>query len=89
MSGLVSKMRACERRNARSAAGVPSSASTLSQQSGRAGRAGATHDSLAIIIANNSPLDQYYVLHPEELFKKRPEKVLIDKRTHTKITQNE
>ncbi|KAG0186754.1 hypothetical protein DFQ28_007358 [Apophysomyces sp. BC1034] len=49
--------------------GFPWSISTLWQQSGRAGRR--KTDSLTLVVADQGPMDQYYVHHPSELFEKR------------------
>jgi DEAD/DEAH box helicase domain-containing protein len=46
------------------------------QQAGRAGRS--TEGSLAILIAQDDPLDQYLVTHPEDVFDKPPEAAVID-----------
>jgi len=47
-------------------AGYPGTVASLRQQMGRAGRRQA--DSLAVLVASSSPLDQYVVSHPEYLF---------------------
>lgn len=46
--------------------GFPFSLSSLRQQMGRAGRA--RRDSLALLIAESLPLDNYYSNYPEEIF---------------------
>ncbi|MEM3341875.1 MAG: DEAD/DEAH box helicase [Thermoplasmata archaeon] len=51
--------------------GYPGSLSKMRQRIGRAGRN--EQDAIAIMIARNNPLDQYYVEHFEELFKGDPE----------------
>lgn len=56
--------------------GYPGSIAAFRQQSGRAGRLKA--DSLAMLVASSSPLDQFVVNHPEYLFGKSPENALID-----------
>ncbi|MGE0229022.1 MAG: DEAD/DEAH box helicase [Dehalococcoidia bacterium] len=47
-------------------AGYPGTVASLRQQMGRAGRRQA--ESLAVLVASSSPLDQYVVAHPEYLF---------------------
>ncbi|KAF7728390.1 hypothetical protein EC973_006198 [Apophysomyces ossiformis] len=49
--------------------GFPWSISALWQQSGRAGRR--KTDSLSVVVADQSAMDQYYVNNPSELFEKR------------------
>lgn len=46
------------------------------QQAGRAGRR--LRDSLAILVADPFPVDQYYVNHPEELFDQAMEDLVLD-----------
>ena len=46
--------------------GFPGSVSSLTQQAGRAGRRG--KKALSIYVAFDSPIDQYFVKHPEKLF---------------------
>ena len=46
------------------------------QQAGRAGRRDT--DSLAVLVAQDDPLDQYLVHHPEDLFDKPAEAAVID-----------
>ncbi len=57
--------------------GYPGSVASLWQQVGRAGRhrRGA---SLAILVAQDNPLDQYFIKNPEFLFSKPHEHALID-----------
>ena len=45
--------------------GFPLSMANFHQQSGRAGRR--NHDSLTVVVASDSPVDQHYVAHPETL----------------------
>ncbi|KAK0448318.1 P-loop containing nucleoside triphosphate hydrolase protein [Desarmillaria tabescens] len=56
--------------------GFPLNISSLRQQTGRAGRR--SRDSLAILVAEGLPIDQYYVNHPEDLFDKSPDDLVID-----------
>ena len=56
--------------------GYPGSVSSLWQQSGRAGRGG--RDAVAVLVTFDSPVDQYYARHPEELASRRPESVHLD-----------
>jgi len=57
-------------------AGYPGSLMSLWQRAGRSGRRGS--DSLVIMIAGYDALDQYYVRHPEKLYKAEFENVVID-----------
>lgn len=57
-------------------AGYPGSVASLWQQAGRAGRSQSR--SVVILIARNSPLDQYVINHPEFLFEAAPEHARID-----------
>lgn len=45
--------------------GFPLSMANFHQQSGRAGRR--NHDSLTVVVASDSPVDQHYVAHPDTL----------------------
>ncbi|MCD6289974.1 MAG: DEAD/DEAH box helicase [Anaerolineae bacterium] len=55
--------------------GYPGTIASVRQQAGRAGR---RHDqSLAVLIAGGSVLDQYIAAHPEFLFDRDPEQALI------------
>ena len=56
--------------------GYPGTRAALWQQAGRAGRRDT--DSLAVLVAQDDPLDQYLVHHPEDLFDKPPEAAVID-----------
>jgi DEAD/DEAH box helicase domain-containing protein len=57
-------------------AGYPGTRASLWQQAGRAGRRG--DQSLAILVAQDDPLDQYLVQHPADLFGKPPEAAVVD-----------
>jgi DEAD/DEAH box helicase domain-containing protein len=57
-------------------AGYPGTRASLWQQAGRAGRRSAA--SLAILVAQDDPLDQYLVNHPQDLFTRPPEAAVID-----------
>lgn len=56
--------------------GYPGSISSFFQQAGRAGRKG--RNSITLMIASSSPIDQYIVRHPEYIKSGKPESVLID-----------
>src|SRR5436190_9807201 len=56
--------------------GYPGTRASMWQQAGRAGRGDS--GSLAVLIAQDDPLDQYLVTHPEDLFEKPPEAAVID-----------
>ncbi len=56
--------------------GYPGTRASMWQQAGRAGRRDT--DSLAVLVAQDDPLDQYLVHHPEDLFDKPPEAAVID-----------
>jgi DEAD/DEAH box helicase domain-containing protein len=57
-------------------AGYPGTRASFWQQAGRAGRRG--KPSLAVLVAQDDPLDQYLVNHPDYLFAKLPEAAVID-----------
>jgi DEAD/DEAH box helicase domain-containing protein len=57
-------------------AGYPGTRASMWQQAGRAGRR--SEASLAFLVAQDDPLDQYLVTHPEDLFQKPPEAAVID-----------
>ncbi len=56
--------------------GFPGTISSMWQQIGRAGRT--SDESLAIVIAGDNQLDQWFVRHPDELFDRRPEPAIIN-----------
>jgi len=56
--------------------GWPGSVSSFLQQIGRAGRRQRT--SLAVLIAGQDPIDQYFIRHPEALFGGNPERATIE-----------
>jgi DEAD/DEAH box helicase domain-containing protein len=56
--------------------GYPGTRASFWQQAGRAGRR--SDDSLAVLVAQDDPLDQYLVHHPEDLFDKPAEAAVID-----------
>ena len=56
--------------------GYPGTVASLWQQAGRAGRG--RGPSLVILIAQNSPIDQYLMAHSDYLFSRCPEEAVID-----------
>ena len=56
--------------------GVPDTAAAMWQQAGRSGRRQGC--SVAVVVACERPVDSYYLSHPDELFRRRPEAALID-----------
>lgn len=56
--------------------GYPGTIASTWQQAGRAGRT--TAESLAVLIAHNTPIDQYLMRHPEYFFRQSPENAVID-----------
>jgi DEAD/DEAH box helicase domain-containing protein len=57
-------------------AGYPGSIAATWQQMGRAGRR--LEQSVAILVATSSPIDQYVAAHPEMLFEASPEEARLD-----------
>jgi DEAD/DEAH box helicase domain-containing protein len=57
-------------------AGYPGTRASMWQQAGRAGRRAGP--ALAMLVAQDDPLDQYLVNHPRDLFEKPPEAAVID-----------
>jgi DEAD/DEAH box helicase domain-containing protein len=56
--------------------GYPGTIASMWQQAGRAGRS--TDPSLAMLIALDNPLDQYYMRHPDQLLGRPNEHALLD-----------
>jgi DEAD/DEAH box helicase domain-containing protein len=57
-------------------AGYPGTRASMWQQAGRAGRRG--EPALAMLVAQDDPLDQYLVTHHRDLFERPPEAAVID-----------
>jgi DEAD/DEAH box helicase domain-containing protein len=57
-------------------AGYPGTRAAMWQQAGRAGRR--SDSSLAVLVAQDDPLDQYLIQHPQDLFEKPPEAAVVD-----------
>jgi DEAD/DEAH box helicase domain-containing protein len=57
-------------------AGWPGTRASMWQQAGRAGRS--NEGSLAILVAQDDPLDQYLVTHPEDVFDLPAEAAVVD-----------
>jgi DEAD/DEAH box helicase domain-containing protein len=56
--------------------GFPGTVASARQQSGRAGRSG--QPSLAVVVPQDEPLDQYYAAHPNDFFAKPHEAALVN-----------
>jgi DEAD/DEAH box helicase domain-containing protein len=56
--------------------GYPGTMMSTRQQAGRAGRKGG--ESLAILVAQANPLDQYFMHHPDQFFARSHEHAIID-----------
>ncbi|MBC7236655.1 MAG: DUF1998 domain-containing protein, partial [Chloroflexi bacterium] len=56
--------------------GYPGTIASTWQQAGRAGRG--HRAALTILLAQDNPLDQYFMRHPQDLFGRSPEHALID-----------
>ncbi|ESK96811.1 dead deah box helicase [Moniliophthora roreri MCA 2997] len=56
--------------------GFPTTVASFRQQAGRAGRR--RRDALVIFVAQNLPLDQYYVQNPKELWEGQTEDLVVD-----------
>lgn len=54
----------------------PGTISSFRQQAGRAGRT--QDDSLVVLVAGEDALDQYFMTHPDELFTRPPEAVVVN-----------
>jgi DEAD/DEAH box helicase domain-containing protein len=56
--------------------GFPGTIASMWQQAGRAGRA--QQRSLAVLVAGEDALDQWFVAHPQELFRRSPEPAVVN-----------
>lgn len=56
--------------------GFPSTIASFWQQIGRAGRSG--QESLAVLVAGDDQLDQWFATHPKDLFERPPEPAVIN-----------
>ncbi|MPY93914.1 MAG: DEAD/DEAH box helicase [Acidimicrobiia bacterium] len=56
--------------------GFPGTIASMWQQAGRAGRS--SRNSVAVLVAGDDQLDQWLARHPEELFARRPEAVVVN-----------
>lgn len=61
--------------------GFPGTVASLRQQIGRAGRQ--SQSSLAVVVAGDDQLDRWFVRHPDELFARPAEKVVINPKNLT------
>jgi DEAD/DEAH box helicase domain-containing protein len=58
--------------------GYPGSIASLWQRAGRAGRSASSGASLVVLIASESPIDQYLMHHPDYLLARSPEHAVVD-----------
>ncbi len=60
--------------------GFPGTVASMWQQIGRAGRTGhhGLRDSLAVLVAGDDQLDQWFMAHPDELFRRPPEPAVVN-----------
>ena len=56
--------------------GFPGTIASLWQQIGRSGRSG--RPSLSVLVAGEDQLDQWFVNHPDDLFRREPEPVVVN-----------
>jgi DEAD/DEAH box helicase domain-containing protein len=56
--------------------GFPGTIASMWQQAGRAGRS--AQESIAVLVAGDDQLDQWYVAHPNEVFTRPPERAVIN-----------
>ncbi|MBD3243864.1 MAG: DEAD/DEAH box helicase [Chitinivibrionales bacterium] len=56
--------------------GYPGTVASLWQQMGRAGRG--SEEAAVFLLGQNSPVDQYLMLHPSYIFQRNPEQAVID-----------
>jgi DEAD/DEAH box helicase domain-containing protein len=56
--------------------GFPGTLASMWQQAGRAGRTG--RGSVAVLVAGDDQLDQWYAAHPEELTRRTPERAVVN-----------
>jgi DEAD/DEAH box helicase domain-containing protein len=56
--------------------GYPGTVASLWQQAGRAGRG--LDEALVFLVAQNSPIDQFLMMHSEYLFAQNPEQAVVD-----------
>lgn len=67
-------------------AGWPGRLSSFWQQVGRAGRAGA--DAVAVLVADDDPLDHYYLSRPEAIFDEPAEVTILDPQNPAVLRQH-
>ncbi|MBN2239715.1 MAG: DEAD/DEAH box helicase [Dehalococcoidales bacterium] len=60
--------------------GYPGSIASTWQQAGRSGRG--MEESMSFLVANDNPLDQYFMNHPEAFFQKSFENALVNPENH-------